>query len=77
MRALFPGPNYRIFAKVLQHDRNNQTMDIDWEAEWDNLSNKSWVTEGPGPKYTEDGSGIPEVIGPVLPLILYKTTVVR
>ena len=33
--------------------------------------------EEPGPNYTEDSSGIPEVVGPVPPLILYNTTFVR
>ena len=49
-----------------QHDSNNQIMDIDWEAEWDNLSNDDrepfGSREEPGPNYTEVGS---EVVGPV------------
>ena len=55
-------------------------MDIDWEAEWDNLSNDdrgSWVAEKNSAQTTEGGSGIPEVVGPVPPLILNNTTFVR
>ena len=30
---------------VLQHGRNNQIMDVGWEAEWNSLSNDSCVAE--------------------------------
>ena len=66
------------FYQVIQHYRNKQIVDIDWEAERDSPSNddrESWVAEKnlTSPNYTEDGSGIPEVVGPVPPLTLYNT----
>ena len=65
---MFSGPNqYQDFTKVFQQDSNNQIMDIDWEAEWDNLSNDELVAEK---NYTEVSSGISEVVRPVPLLIL-------
>ena len=33
--------------------------------------------EEPGPNYAEDGSGVPEVVGPVPPLIPHNSTLIR
>ena len=52
-------------------------MVIDWEAELDILSNdirESWVAE-PGPHYTEDDSGVPEVVGLVPPFTHHDTQI--
>ena len=40
-----PGSGSIQYHGVLRHDRNNQIMDVDWEAEWNSLSNESWVAE--------------------------------
>ena len=53
---------------VLRHDRGDQIIDVDWEAEWDSPGIESWVAERYLTGGSEISSGIPKVVGPVPPL---------
>ena len=59
------GPNSICFTLAPQHDTNMEdNMDLD--AEWNELANKTWTPETQlARKYTDNSSGLLRVVGPV------------